>query len=89
MSTERADADASLQREASKTSAEKASTGEHPDNHLPALQDPTLEDASPAAVHSAIRPKIEYSSTGAFFRSVGRYKRAVQLIPGGSADQPL
>jgi len=72
MSTERANADASLQREASKTSAEKASTGEHPDNQVPPLEDRAPEDASPAAVHSAIRPKIEYSSAGAFFTSVGR-----------------
>lgn len=69
MSTVKADADASLQREASKTSAEKASTGEHPDNQLPV---PALEDDAPAALHSAIRPKIEYSSAGAFFRSFGR-----------------
>ena len=69
MSTVKADADGSLQREASKTSAEKASTGEHPGNQL---QVPALEDDPPAALHSAIRPKIEYSSAGAFFRSFGR-----------------
>jgi len=72
MSTEIAKADASLQREASKTSAEKASTGEVPNNQVPELQDPVPQDASPAAIHSAIRPKIDYSSPGAFFRSVGR-----------------
>lgn len=61
MSTDKAIADAGLQKE---TPADKVSIGED--------QLPTLEDASPAAVHSAIRPKIDYSSVGAFFKSVGR-----------------
>lgn len=72
MSTESAKADTGLQREASKTSVEKASTGELPGNQLPAIQVPELESTPPAAVHSAIRPKMEYSSAGAFFRSFGR-----------------
>ena len=72
MSTESAKADAGLKREASKTSAEKELTGELPDDQLPAIHVPELEGNPPAAVHSAIRPKIEYSSAGAFFRSVGR-----------------
>jgi len=61
MSTERAKEDASLQRVAS---ADKGSISEDPL--------PTLQDASPPAVHSAIRPKIDYSSAGAFFKSFGR-----------------
>jgi len=56
-----------LQREVSKTSAEKESTGENVVNQFPELQ-----DASQDAVHAAIRPKIDYSSLGAFFWSLGR-----------------
>ncbi len=72
MSTKGAKDDIGLQREASKTSVEKALTGELPDGELPAIQVPELEGTPPAAVHSAIRPKMEYSSAGAFFRSLGR-----------------
>ena len=72
MSTESAKTGAGLRREASKTSVEKALTGELPDSQLPEIQVPELEDTPPAAVHSAIRPKMEYSSAGAFFRSFGR-----------------
>jgi hypothetical protein len=72
MSTEIAKADVSLQREASKTSAEKSDIVERPNNQLPALHDPEVQDASPAVVHAAIRPKMDYSSLGAFFRSFGR-----------------
>jgi len=72
MSTGIAKADAGLQREASKTSIEKASIGGVPHDELADPQDPALHDTSPAVVHSAIRPKIEYSSAGAFLRSFGR-----------------
>lgn len=66
MSTEIAKADAGLQREVSKTSAEKASTGEH------ANQLPVLQEASTPALDPAIRPRIDYSSPGAFLKSFGK-----------------
>lgn len=61
MSTDKAEPVTSLQRE---KSADKESINED--------QLPTLQGASPAAVHSANRPKIDYSSVGAFFASFGR-----------------
>lgn len=66
MSAEVAKADASLQREVSKTSADKVPIDEGLN------QPPVLQDGSPAALDSAIRPRMDYSSPGAFLKSFGR-----------------
>jgi hypothetical protein len=66
MATETATAVVNLQREVSKKSVDKESV-EAGNTELPAIQ-----ATSVVAVHTAVRPEIDYSSTGAFFGSVAR-----------------